>query len=153
MSLFIVSPTGYVPADCEARERHAKHNVGSLVTGEMRQSRNLQFHRKLMALMQLAFEQWEPPTNETYKGEPVGKSFDRFRKDVTILAGYHTATFNIRGELRLEAQSISFANMDEGTFAQLYDKVLDVLMARVLAGKGYTKADVEDLVNRIAEFS
>lgn len=113
---------------------------------ERHKKRNYKFHKKLFALLDIGFDAFEPPTQE-YKGLPVQKNFKRFRKDVTIAAGFYEAVADINGNVRLEAKSISFAKMEENEFEQLYSKVADVLLQKVL--KNYTRPDLDRVVNNI----
>jgi len=114
------------------------------------QIRHAGFHRKFFALLDVAFDAWDCPTAE-YKGEPVQKNRDRFRKDLIILAGYGYPVVNVRGEVRYEAQSMSFAKMDQVEFENLYSRVIDVILAKVLTS--YTKADLNEQVARVLRFS
>ena len=55
--------------------------------------------------------------------------------------------------MRLEAESLSFASMDEDRFEQVYRAVLAVVWNRVLRAKGYaSEEEVERIVNRLLEF-
>lgn len=123
--------------------------AGEVVSAEIKRPRNYQFHKKYFALMDYAFGVWEPELLE-YKGQEVGKSKDRFREDITILAGYYTLTENIKGEVRAEAKSISFGNMGDDEFACLYSKTIDVILKHVL--KNYTREDVDKVVENIIGF-
>jgi hypothetical protein len=68
-----------------------------------------------------------------------------------MLAGYAHEVPSLRGGTRWEADSISFANMDEDTFGVLYEKTLAVLMKWVL--KNYTRQDVDRVLSNIAEYA
>ena len=122
---------------------------GEIVSAEIKRPRNYRFHKKYFALLNYAFGVWEPGCLE-YKGKPVGKSFDRFREDITILAGYYTLTENIKGEVRAEADSISFGKMEDDEFASLYSKTIDVLLKHIF--KNYTREDVDKVVDNIIGF-
>ena len=87
------------PADEEARALIEKLKAGQGVRATIRRTRNIKFHRKAFALFKLAFDVWEPVTPLEYQGLPVAKDFDRFRKDMTILAGFYKAVYNARGEV------------------------------------------------------
>ena len=139
--------------DDEARELINKLTVGKGVKVEVVRARNPKFHRLLFALLKLAFDLWEPEVKQ-YKGEIVQKEFKRFWKDIIILSGHYTTTINIRGEVRLEAKSISFANMDETEFSEVYKSVLDVVWRKVLKDfAGYaTKDDVDRVVQDLVRF-
>jgi len=106
---------------------------GEIIKFSFKKMRNGKFHRKFFALLNFAFDAWEPNRQrKTYKGIPVAKNFDRFRKDVIIQAGFYEQTFNLDGEMKLEAQSISFANMDDLEFERVYSAVADVILQKVL---------------------
>lgn len=79
--------------------------------------RNIKFHRKMFALYNLVFQ-----NQEQYK------HLDDLRRDITIEAGFYRERTNIHGELIKEAESISFANMDDDVFSQLYNRSLDVIV-------------------------
>ena len=83
-------------------------------------------------------------------GAPA-KSIERYRKDVTILAGYYTSVFDLAGNLRLEAKSISFAQMEEEEFAKLYSDVINVILRHV--PETYSQSDINDAVERILGFT
>lgn len=148
------SPSGaLVPASEEAGEMLRKIKVGSPVFVEVKRIRNYKFLKKMFALFKLAFDVWEPETPQTYKGEVVSKDFDRFRKDMTILAGFYKAVYNARGEVRLEAESLSFASMAEDRFEKVFRAVLNVVWNRVLRNAGYeTEAEVERVVDELMRF-
>ncbi|MCK5603540.1 DUF1367 family protein [Candidatus Pacearchaeota archaeon] len=122
---------------------------GEVVSAEIKRPRNYRFLKKYFTLMNYAFGVWEPDCLE-YNGKPVGKSFERFREDITILSGYYTLTENIKGEVRAEAKSISFGKMDDDEFACLYSKTIGVLLKHVL--KNYTREDIDNVIDNIIGF-
>ena len=144
--------SGWVPADTDAQETHAKQKTGSVCSADFKQVRNYKFLKKYMALINLAFDYWETGDQE-YKGAKVAKNKTRFRHDAQILAGYGEPEWNIRGEMRMEPKSISFAGMDEETFGKLFDSVLAVLLNRVLHAKGFTAESINDVVAQMEEFA
>ena len=122
---------------------------GELVSAEIKRPRNYKFHKKYFALIDYAFGVWEPKCLE-FKSKPVGKSIKQFRKDITILAGFYTLTENIKGEVRAEADSISFGNMGDDEFEKLYSKTIDVLLKLIFTN--YTREDVDKVVANIIGF-
>jgi hypothetical protein len=145
------APNGsLVPVDQQAMDELAKLKVGQGVRVKVTRMRNYKFHRKLFALLNVAFDAWEPLALE-YKGEKVAKNFERFRSDVTVLAGYYEATVNLRGETRLEPKSISFSSMDQDEFEKLYSAVIDVVLQRILTN--YTRDDLNNVVEQVLRFS
>ena len=151
---FIKTNAGLVPATDESRKWYGKVGLGKHVRGEFVQPRNAVFNAKFHTLMHIAFDYFEevtPPIK--YKGEEVKPDYDRFRKDITILAGKFHFVTNLKGDIRAEADSISFANMDEETFGELYNKVLDILLQRVLKGPQWNKEKVNETVEAIVGFA
>lgn len=123
-----------------------KLRAGQVIRGEFRQARNPRFHRKFFAMLQIGFDAWEPPEQE-FRGLPVQKNFERFRKDCIVAAGFYEPVANLKGEVRAEANSISFANMGDAEFERVYSAVADVILQRVL--KNYTRADLDRVVEQI----
>lgn len=115
--------------------------------------RSLVFHNRFMKMLRFAFEQWEPEKARkrlTYKGVPIEKDFEAFRKDTLILAGFYIARYDARGRVKLDAKSISFDNMEDDEFRTVYKPVYEVLYRRIFENKrGYTRDEL-DLV--LAEF-
>lgn len=141
---------GYVPADEESMQTHKKHKLGEVYHGDFKGERNNKFHRKFFALLNVGFEAWcETDRKATYKDTVVEPNFERFRKDVTIMAGYYDATFNVRGEVRLEAKSIKFTKMDQEEFERLYSKTIDVIIGKVLPSGRYTKEQLNEVVMQV----
>lgn len=137
------------PVDEQSKATVGKWRLGEGVRAKVSRARNLQFHRKFFALLNLAFETWEPAPTD-WRGQPAAKNFERFRKDLMALAGYAEPVVNLRGEVRMEAKSIAFANMDEDEFALVYGKVADVILQRVLTT--YTRADLDRVVEEMMGF-
>ena len=142
----------FIPASEDDAELLSKVKVGETVKLVLTRPRNIKFHRKFFALMSLAFDYFEPPAHgegsalaEKYV---VQKNAERFRKDITILAGYHEMTYRLNGDVRVEAKSISFGSMGEDEFEKLYSACIDVIINKVCTQ--YTEYElrkqVEDLI-------
>lgn len=137
------------PSSDEDAIRILKLPSGAGLRAEIKQIRNYKFHKKFFAMLQIGFEAFRP-ADQYYKGALVQKSFDRFRKDCVILAGYYEPVTNLKGEVRLEAKSISFANMSQDEFEDLYTAVCNVLLQKVL--KDYTRENLDELVEKLINF-
>ncbi|MGR3303782.1 MAG: DUF1367 family protein [Candidatus Scalindua sp.] len=136
-------PGGYlIPATDQDKQLVDKIKTGEGITVKYSKKRKLWFHRKYFALLNLGFDAWEPD------GE---KSFERFRKDIVILTGHYSLVTNIKGESRAEAKSISFGNMSEDEFEEVYSITIDVLIKHVM--KNYTRDDVDSVVNELLGFA
>jgi hypothetical protein len=135
------------------RSRLANAEPGEVIEIEAKLPRNSKYHRKFFALLNLGFDHWEPGRkHKQYRGMPVAKNFDHFRKEVTILAGYYEQTFDLDGNMKLEAQSISFAKMENDQFEMVYSAVMNVLLDKVFSNyKG--RAEVDSIIEQIMRFA
>lgn len=150
LTLFKKIDGALYPYDDDAIEMMQKVGFGDVVKCQVRRCRNYQHHKKFMALMRYAFDRFEPEPL-MYKGVQAEKSFDRFRKDMMIVAGYYDPTFDIKGNLRLEAKSISFDSMASDEFDRVYSDMLDAVIARVLTD--HKKHDLYSIVDKLAGFA
>lgn len=60
--------------------------------------------------------------------------FDRFRKDLTILAGFYVQTVRLNGEVRTEAQSLAYASMEQEKFERVFNALINAAIKHVFAG-------------------
>lgn len=133
--------------------RFIKLEAGEISSVEFVFPRNPRFHRRFFALLQVGFDAWEPNRKrKSYKGIAMEKNFDQFRKDITILAGYSTQTFDLRGRMILDAKSISFSSMDDIQFEALYQSVITVLLREVCVHYK-DRADLDGVVERVLNFA
>ena len=147
MDAFFIKLNGALyPASDSDRELLSKIKTGEPVRLTFKRVRNYQFHRKWFALINLAFDYWEPPDNQV--GE---KNLERFRKDITILAGFYEQTVRLDGETRTEAKSISFGSMSEDEFEELYNRTIDVIIKYVL--RNYSNEELRSVVDQVEEFA
>jgi hypothetical protein len=142
-----------VPMDEDSQARMMKFKVGSVIRADYKAMRNGQFFRKYWALMEIAYDLWSDGLeHQEYQGRTVMPEKDRFRKDISILAGYFRPVFNVNGEMRLEAESIAWANMDEGRFESLYSACIQVILDKVLSHKRMTREALDEAVNNVLRF-
>ncbi|NCP63170.1 MAG: DUF1367 family protein [Paraglaciecola sp.] len=142
-------PGGYIPEDASNEPGvfdSIKNN--EVIKIKFVRPRNYERHKKYFALLNIAFDAFEP--NTMHKGVLVDKNFERFRKDVIVQAGHYDVVVNINGELRLEAKSIRFSKMSEEEFNDLYNKSVNVILQKVLTT--YTKADLDHIVEQVIRF-
>ena len=144
------------PADEESREWLAKLKQGQPVEVQARVPRNAAFHRKYFALLNLAFDYWsEEAKTLEYKGEAVLPDRERFRKDCIILAGFYRPVVNLKGEVRIEPESLKWSSMTEERFGELYSATINVLLRRVFNGRvcpKWTEEQLRDVAEQILEF-
>jgi len=99
---------------------------------EIKQPRNIAFHRKFFALV-----------NMVYENQDLFNNPDELRYFLIMKAGYYKRVSTPTGEMFLPL-SISFAKMDETEFSELYSRVLDVVCKFL----DITKEDIQlEIVN------
>ena len=102
---------------------------------EYKKTRNIKFHRKFFALVNLCFSNQE-----------IFNNIEHLRKELIICAGHYELIFDLEsGTQKKEALSISFASMDETAFNTLYNDVLNVICEKFLFDK-------EDVLNNVAQY-
>lgn len=155
--LFQKGSTGLVPACEEATQWLTKKKLGVTILVEPREMRNGAFFRKWWALVKLGYDYWsECAQTIEFRGQPVLPDFDRFRKDVTISAGFYFPVVNLKGEVRIEPESLKWGSMTEERFVKLYDATIQVLLQRVFNGrvcKEWTEEELRNVAAQIVEFA
>lgn len=142
------------PAHAEDQELLSHIKAGQPVKLKLTRVRNYEFFCKWWALIDYAFDYWEVP--EAGEGSAwreainVEKNLDRFRKDITILAGFYEATYRLNGDVRIEAKSISFGSMTEDEFEKLYDATIDVIVKQVL--RNYDGEQLRSILEQVETF-
>jgi hypothetical protein len=118
MKLHVIkTQTGLKPAYDSDYEVYSKIPLNEVFEIEYKKPRNIGFHRKYFALIKLAFE------NQTDY-----RNLNDLRRDISIVAGYYDEVANkVTGEVYKMPKSISFAQMDEIEFSELYEKTKDVI--------------------------
>jgi len=87
--------------------------------------RNAKFHRKFFALINLC-----------YQNQSLFNNLEHLRKELIICSGHYELIFDLdTGTQKKEALSISFSNMDETEFNNLYSDVLNVICDKFLFDK------------------
>lgn len=118
MKIFVTNtPQGLVPmfdSDLSAKQKLKLHK--SYIC-EISEVRNPKLHKKFMALIRTVFENQSQFTNEK-----------ALRQQLLIQAGFYYEVVNENGTKRPEAMSLSFDEMDEFEFRNVYDRVLDVIV-------------------------
>ncbi len=103
-----------------------------MVKCKITQPRNIKFHSKFFALINLVYNNQEHYNN-----------IDNLRKDLTIASGFYEKRFTMHGEGVTEAKSISFANMTELEFSELYSAFLNSIEKYFHFDKESVKREIE----------
>ncbi|AUH00881.1 DUF1367 domain-containing protein [Prodigiosinella confusarubida] len=83
----------------------------------------------------------------------AAKSFDAFRRWVTVEAGHYDAFIMPDGSIHKEARSVSFAKMDDLEFNDLYKSTLDVLWNFILRRTFPTHQAAEDTAMQLLGYA
>lgn len=133
-----------MPDNQESADYIRSLKIGAVVSAEVKRPRNYEFHKKWFSLVEVGFDYYEPEVE--YKGQVIEKNFNRFRKDITILAGFFHMVPSLRGGARAEADSIAFAHMSQEDFELLYSKTIDVLLKFVMTQ--FTRDELIDVAQK-----
>lgn len=131
--LMKAGPAMLVPEREEDAEVIKAMKPGALVKCVVTVPADPVFHRRMFKLLQVSYDFFcERKTGGAkFRGELVKPSFDRFRKDLTILAGFYDPVYCINGETRLEAKSLSYAKCDQPTKEKIYSAFIDAAIKHV----------------------
>lgn len=119
---YIKQPGGVlVPASDMEAAKLDRFKTGEQYTVEIKLTRNPRFHAKVFAFFNFCFEYWRGDREFVCES----KQFDIFRQHLTCLAGYYTSHVNIHGEVRIEADSLSFSSMEQDEFEKCYTALIN----------------------------
>lgn len=135
MQIDLVKHPGGVfsPVNDSDLERLQRFRNGETYTADIKLTRNPKFHRKVMAFFGFCFSHWCADRAGLGSADETTQ-FNRFRKDLTILAGFYDTVTNIRGEVRAEAKSLSYAQMEQEEFERCYSALVNAAIKHVFAG-------------------
>lgn len=115
---------GLVPCYDDDYEVKRRLKNGKTYEVEVKEARNIKFHRLFFALINCSWEYLDEWRQQFFHGNK-----DAFRETLIIAAGYVEPFYDPkRGEWLERAKSIAFNKMDESEFAQLYERVKDVIL-------------------------
>jgi hypothetical protein len=119
--------TGLIPLYPSDQDQKRKLKLGEDYKCEIVLPRNLGFHKKFMALINIGCE-----------NSKLNMPFDTYRRYMTIKAGYFKAYQTAKG-IYYEAMSLSFAAMPQDEFEQVYSDVLN----KIIEDIGATSEEIE----------
>ena len=122
------------PAYGSDHEYFKKMPTNEVFEIEYKKQRNIKFHRKFFALIKLAYE-----------NQSDYRLMEDLRRDLLITSGNYNEVVNkITGEVFKVADSISFSNMDDVKFNEVYESVKEVI-AKWL---GITNENINEEISR-----
>lgn len=126
--------SGFKPAFDSDFELAKKIKLNEPYEYEYKKPRNYKFHKKFFALVKMVFDNQEQYTN-----------IEHLRKDLIIESGNYDLRHDLLGVEIREAKSISFANMDETEFSELYNSVVDVIIK-------YFHFDKQEIADNVEQY-
>jgi hypothetical protein len=135
----IVTDAGYQPACQESQEIFSKSKFGNLERWERKQVRNVGFHKKYWSMITLVAQNQE---KIEYSTATQGKERIHYAAMLILRKGSFFGTDNAQ----FIPASISFGNMKQDDFEELYNQVLDVLL------KHFVPMDKEDFERELIGF-
>ena len=136
MEIYLVKTLGGVfkPSHDTDYEKFKKLKSEQTYKCKVTQPRNVKFHRKYFALINLVYQNQERYDNA-----------DDLRHDLTVASGYYTQRLNLEGEIITEAKSISFSSMKQDDFNSLYSATLDAIVK-------YFSFDRDSMIEEIEQY-
>lgn len=125
--------SGFKPTHDSDFELSKKIKLNEPYEFEYKQPRNYRFLKKFFALVRMLYDNQEIYTDS-----------EHLREDLIIEAGYYVLSYNIHGEEIKRAKSISFANMSQTEFDELYYNVIDVIVKHF----NFNKQDIIDNIEQ-----
>ena len=118
---------GLVPLYPSDYDEKRKLKLGEDYEADIKNPRNIGFHRKFFALVNLGHENTD-----------LEMPFETYRKYIIMKAGYFKGYQTPKG-MFYEPDSISFSSMEQDQFEDVYSRVLD----KIIKDIGSNKEDIE----------
>ncbi|OBX09588.1 hypothetical protein QV08_01215 [Gallibacterium salpingitidis] len=136
---FVAADDMYLPA-------LQKFKNGEMYEVEVKRTRNPQFHRKVFSFFKFCFEHWAADKTE-WKYFDERKQFNTFRKNLTVLAGFKEVSYTIDGRVRVEAQSLSYGNMEQDEFETCYSALINAALKHI-----FNNTTDQNIINQLYAF-
>lgn len=130
-----------VPADKVSADELSELPTDTVLRCQITRPRNARHHAKYWALISAIF-----PHQKAYPTR------NQLHEQLKKAVGFTVETVNLMtGEIEYEADSMAWDNLDQKGFEEVYAKIVEVVLTRVLPGVG--KRDLEQTVMEILEGS
>lgn len=111
----------FAPVDPVSAELIEAMANGEMVTATIRRTRNSGHHRKFFALVKVVYE-----AQDRYATQ------EQLLNVLKMAVGHGELMEVVKGKPMFIPASISFAKMDQTAFEQFYNKVVDVVLSKIL---------------------
>jgi len=119
--------TGLQPLYPHDYDEKRKLKLGQDYEVEVKNPRNIGFHRKFFALINLGFENTK-----------LNMPFETYRKYLTMKAGFFETYQTPKGTF-YDAKSLSFGSMPQDQFEDVYSRIMDLIIEDI----GCTSQEIE----------
>ena len=124
-----------IPSSEKSIKIFNKVNIGSEILVDYKAKRNTQFHKKGFALLNLVFQNQDRYIN-----------LEDLRTEFKLKAGLYSTHITTKGKLIYIPKSMSFSELDENEFEELYSKFIDIAL------KDFVKMDRKNFEESILRF-
>lgn len=138
-----VTTLGLVPLDDNDRTQYNKLRLHSDVRVHVTMPRNIKFHRKFFALLNIVLANLPETLQQKWRIYSVEALLAAIKIDM----GYYS-TVSVAGRNLVKLRSISFAKMDEASFEKFYDLAVTDILNNYLCG-----TDRNALLQEVEEFT
>lgn len=124
------TPSGLKPCYDDDYEEKKKLKIGEIYKAKITIPRNIKHHRKFFAMLKTC---WEYQSEER-RAKMFQNSFDLFRQTVLLAAGISNRIWDVNAKRFIDIpKSISFSNMTQTEFDEVYNRCFDVLCSTFVA--------------------
>lgn len=99
-----------------------KLGIGDILIAKSLDRRNAQHHRKFFALISIVFDNLPEQYDRYFPTK------DDLRYELIKRAGFFSEYTDLKGNKQYRSESISFENMGQKRFEEVYDRVLTVIV-------------------------
>lgn len=124
-----------IPCSDKSIAKVAQMKSGDIVLLDYKPKRNYQFHKKGFALLNLIFE-----------NQDKFDTLEALRTEMKLKAGHYEIHVTLKGKPIYIPKSMSFADMDEEEFTEIYSKFIDIAL------KHFVSMDKQELENAILRY-
>lgn len=136
----------FVPAFDHDLPRLTKFKNGEIYTADIKLTRNPAFHRKMFAFFSFCFAHWAAESaGYEFTDEHTQKK--EFRNNLTILAGFFDVVTTIKGETKVRAKSLSYANMEPDEFERCYNAMVNAAIKHL-----FGRTTDQNIINQLYSY-
>ena len=129
----------FAPADDDSFDTARKFKAGQTYPVKIWIKRNTQFHKKFFALLK-----------EIYQNQDTYTNINDLRVEILLKTGFYDEHITMKGQIIYLPKSMSFENMDNVDFENLYNKTIDIAISdfRLFS----TAIDADEHIKKILHF-